>query len=94
MSPENVNIICRYPRLSRTILAIAEDTDPNHAADIINAAKRNRLSFAHEVVQEAWIFRRHYRNAVIAQRVISSVVAGEVPPPNPISPSPILTSLF
>lgn len=90
-----VNTIRRYPRLSRVLLAIAEQTDPQYAAGVIEAAKRNRTSFAHEVVQEAWELRRLYRNAVVAERVVLSVVANEVPPllPTP-SPSSIPTSLF
>jgi len=92
MSPEI--IIRRYPRLAKTLMAIAEKTDPYWAASVIDAAKRNRTSFAHEVVKEAWELRRQYRSATIATRAVERVLLGEVPFHIPSIPPSILTSLF
>jgi len=76
-------------------MAIAEETDPYWAAGVLDAAKRNRTSFAHEVVREAWALRRQYRGAVVASRAVSRVVeAGEVPSSIPPHPPIASTNLF
>lgn len=70
--------IRRFPRLARTLLAIAEEADPSWAISVINAAMRNKSGMAHALVREAWKKRSQYRGASEALRAIGVAVdAGE-----------------
>ncbi len=76
-------IIRKYPRLTRVLLAISSTVDPTGAADVIQMSKDNWDSFAHSLVNEAWHLRHQYIKDVEAKRIVSEFLdTGESTPPN------------